>query len=79
MKNLIKSIVLTALLVYFMSRTESQKVIFFPFLLCSIAMMGKSFGLILGKEPIAVFFDKVFKGSFLLFWFGFLLATDYIP
>ena len=78
MKDLIKSIVLTALLVYFMSKSESQKVIFLPFLFCSIAMLGKSIGLILGKEPIAVFFDKVFKGSFLLFWFGFLLAAGYI-
>ena len=78
MKDLIKSIVLTALLIYFMSRTESQKVIFLPFLFCNIAMLGKSIGLILGKEPAAAFFDKVFKGSFLLFWFGFLLVAGYI-
>ena len=78
MKDLIKSIVLTALLIYFMSKSKSQNVIFLPFLFCSIAMLGKSIGLILGKERVAAFFDKVFKGSFLLFWFGFLLVAGYI-
>lgn len=41
-------------------------------------MAGKSLGIILNKEKIAVLFDKLFKAGFFLFWFGFLAVADYI-
>lgn len=76
--RLISSIFITALLVYFMIKTTSPKIIFVPFLICSLSMAGKSLGIILNKEKIAVLFDKLFKAGFFLFWFGFLAVADYI-
>ncbi len=61
-----------------MIKTTSPKIIFVPFLICSIAMIGKSIGLILDKRKCATVFDKIFKGGFLLFWFGFLFVACYI-
>ncbi len=76
--KLISSIFITALLIYFMIKTTSPKIIFVPFLICSLSMAGKSLGIILNKEKIAVLFDKLFKAGFFLFWFGFLAVADYI-
>lgn len=76
--RMISSIFITALLVYFMIKSTSPKIIFVPFLICSLSMTGKSLGLILNKEKIAVLFDKLFKAGFFLFWFGFLIAFCYI-
>ncbi len=76
--KLISSIFITALLIYFMIKTTSPKIIFVPFLICSLSMTGKSLGFILNKEKIAVFFDKLFKAGFFLFWFGFLIVFCYI-
>lgn len=76
--RLISSIFITALLIYFMIKTTSPKIIFVPFLICSLSMAGKSLGIILNKEKIASLFDKLFKAGFFLFWFGFLAVADYI-
>ncbi len=76
--RLISSIFITVLLVYFMIKTTSPKIIFVPFLICSLSIAGKSLGIILNKEKIASLFDKLFKTGFFLFWFGFLAVADYI-
>ena len=76
--RLISSIFITALLIYFMIKTTSPKIIFVPFLICSLSMTGKILGLILNREKIAFIFDKLFKAGFFLFWFGFLAVADYI-
>lgn len=77
-RKLITSIIATILLIYFMLKTTSPKIIFVPFLICSIAMAAKSISLLLGKQKIATIFDYVFKAGFFLFWFGFLIGASYI-
>lgn len=76
--KLISSIFITALLIYFMIKTTSPKIIFVPFLICSISMAGKILSLILNKERLALLFDKLFKTGFFLFWFGFLAFACYV-
>ncbi len=77
-RNLITSIFTTILLIYFMLKTTSPKIIFIPFLICSIAMAIKSISLLAGWNKIATVFDYIFKGGFFLFWFGFLIGASYI-
>ena len=61
--RLISSIFITALLIYFMIKTTSPKIIFVPFLVCSLSMAGKSLGIILNKEKIASLFDDMHPKS----------------
>lgn len=77
-RKLITAITVLVLLVYFMVKTTSPIIIFVPFLFCSIASIGKKFGLLFNKKKLALFFDKLFKVSFFLFWFGFLFVACYI-
>lgn len=77
-RKLVTAIIVLILLVYFVSRTASSKIIFVPFLFCSIASIGKNFGLLLNKKRLALFCDRLFKGGFFLFWFGFLIVACYI-
>jgi len=77
-RKLITAVAVLGLLVYFMCRTPSARIIFIPFLFCSIASIGKHLSLLFDKKRAALFFDRLFKGGFFLFWFGFLLAAGYI-
>ena len=77
-RKLATAIVTTVVLVYFLAKTPSPKILFIPFLLCSISSMGKNLGLLLNKKKFALFFDRLFKVSFFLFWFGFLIFACYI-
>lgn len=61
-----------------MATTTSPKIIFVPFLICSISKAGQNFALLFGKEKAAIAFHKLFSAGFLLFWFGFLAAAGYI-
>ena len=76
--RLISSIFITVLLIYFMIKTTDPKIIFVPFLICSISMTGKILSLIFNREKIAFIFDKLFKAGFFLFWFGFLTFAYYV-
>lgn len=75
--KLISSIFITILLLYFMTKTPSPKIIFVPFLICSVSMAGKNIAFILDKKKCAMLFDKLFIMGFLLFWFGFLVVAFY--
>ena len=75
LRKLMTAITVSALLVYFMCRTASPKIIFVPFLLCSMAGVGMYLGLLLNKKKFALLCDKIFKAGFFLFWFGFLFAA----
>lgn len=76
-KNLILSILVTILLLYFMAKSTSPRIIFFPFLICSISMAGKSFARILNKQKLEHIFAKLFVLGFCTFFIGFLvLAGD---
>ena len=77
-RNLISSIVSTILLLYFMVKSPSPKIIFIPFLICSLSMAGKSIARILNKEKMASFFGKIFVLGFSLFFIGFLVVAAFI-
>ena len=77
-RNLILSVFITGLLLYFMCKSPGPKIIFVPFLICSLSLAGKSIAQILRKEKWVTAFHKLFILGFLLFWFGFLAAAAFI-
>ena len=76
--NLFASLGATAVLLYILTSAPSPKIVLLPFLICSLAMAGKSIAQILGKDKLANVFHKIFVAGFLLFWFGFLAVAGYI-
>ena len=76
-KKLISSIMATMLLLYFMVKSPSPKIIFIPFLICSIAAAGKSIARIMNKEKMEYISGKLFVVGFLLFFVGFLVVAGY--
>ena len=74
---LVTSVFATIILIYFMIKTPSPKIIFVPFLICGISMIGKTICLLMDKKKYATIFDKTFIISFLLFWFGFIIMWCY--
>ena len=76
--RLISAVFITVVLLYFMINTPSPKIIFIPFLICSIAMAVKYAALILHMPHFAKLCDKLFAAGFFLFWFGFLAVAGYI-
>jgi hypothetical protein len=77
-RKLITAVIALVILVYFVVQTTSPKIIFAPFLICSIASIGKNLGLLFHKMKIAWVFDRVFKIVFFLSWFAFLVVVFYI-
>ena len=77
-RKLIKAVIALVILVYFVVRTTSPKIIFVPFIICCIASIGKNLGMLFNKKELALFFDKFFKVVFFLSWFTFLIAVCYI-
>lgn len=79
-KKLIASVFITVLLFYFMFKTPgvNSKIIFVPFWICSITMVGKQIALLLGKQKLAVVFSKLYTIEFLLFLFGFLSVAVFL-
>lgn len=75
--GLISSIFITIVLLNIMFKTPSPKIIFVPFLICSITMAGKNLSLLLGKNKLGILFSKLYAVGFLLFWFGFLVFAAY--
>lgn len=76
--NLLASLWAVGIVLYVMGKTTNPKIVLVPFLICALAMAGKSIAQLAGKETIAAVFHKVFVASFLLFWFGFLAVAGYI-
>ncbi len=79
-KKLISSLFITLLLLYFIFKALglNSKIIFVPFWICSITMVGKQIALLLRKQKLAVIFSKLFTVGFLLFWFGFLSVAVFL-
>lgn len=84
-RKLAAGVITLALLVYLMAHSVSPKIIFVPFLFCSLASVGKNAALLLSKNGNTQFFerfaqicDRMFKIGFFLFWFGFLIVGDCI-
>ncbi|MBQ1187653.1 MAG: hypothetical protein IIX62_01060 [Peptococcaceae bacterium] len=76
--RLISAIFITLLLLYFMIITPSPKIIFMPFVICSIAMCVKYAALLLHMPHFARLCDRLFAAGFFIFWFGFLAVAGYI-
>lgn len=76
--KLISSLSITVLLLYFIINTSSSKIIFIPFLICSIAMTGKHISLFFNNSKLANLFSKMFTIGFLAFLAGFLIFVLYI-
>lgn len=77
-RQLVKSVITLMILLYFVLRTTSPKIIFVPFIICCIASIGKNLGMLFNKTKIALIFDKLFKVVFFLSWFIFLIVACYI-
>lgn len=77
-RNFIVPLLVTGLLAYFMYKSVSPKIIFVPFLICSLSLAGKSLAQMMRKEKWASVFHKLFILGFLLFWFGFLAVAAFI-
>lgn len=77
-RKLITSIMVTVTLLYFMAKSPSPKIIFIPFLICGVSMVGKSIAQILDKKKLEFIFGKIFVFGFLLFFIGFLALAGYI-
>ena len=76
-KNLITSLLATVLLLHFMIKSPNPKIIFIPFLICSLSMVGKSIARIMNKEKMEFIFGKIFTLGFLVFFIGFLIFAGY--
>lgn len=77
-KRMLTSICATVILTYFMIKTPSPKIIFLPFLICSISMAVGNLFLLLEKEKWAEMCHKIYAIGFFLFIFGFLLVAAYV-
>ena len=76
--RLISSILIVMVLLYFMTKTTSPKIVFVPFLISGISMAGLNAARMLDRENYAILFHKLFISGLLLFWFGFLILGSYI-
>lgn len=76
--NLFASLGAAAVLLYILTSAPGPQIILLPFLICSLAMAGKSIAQILGKDKLVNVFHKIFVAGFLLFWFGFLVVAGYL-
>lgn len=77
-KKLVSLIFITILLLYFMIKTPSPKIIFIPFLLCSLSCICKYVLLLIDNYKYISIFDIIYNVSFFMYWFGFLIFADYI-
>ena len=60
-RRLIKAAIALVILVYFVVRTTSPKIIFAPFIVCCVASIGKSLGILFNKKEIALFLKSCFS------------------
>lgn len=54
------------------------RIILIPFLIASLATLGKLCSLYFKNINWTIFFHKLYTIGFLIFWFGFLIVADYI-
>lgn len=76
--KLISSIMITILLIWFLIITSNNKLIFIPFIVCSISSIGKNIFIILENSNYIKIFNKIYYIGFLLFWFDFLIYATYL-
>lgn len=76
--KLIRSFLITLVLVILFFNTSNGKLILIPFIICSIALLLKDLFIIFNKEKYLKIFDKLYIIGFFIFWFGFLIYFDYL-
>lgn len=60
------------LVILYKNQDLISRMMLFPFLLCSLFIIGKNICLLMDKKRASVLFSKLFASSFFLFWFGML-------
>lgn len=72
------SIIIIILWLMINSNDKFTKIILIPFLIASLATLGKLCSLYFKNINWTIFFHKLYTIGFLIFWFGFLIVADYI-
>lgn len=77
-RNIITSLVATFILMWAFFKNELWgKIIIIPFLICSISFLIQNIALLFNKEKISNVFKYIFRVSFFVYVFGFLLYMVY--
>lgn len=76
--NIIRSLIFIFILVLLLlNNTGLTRLMILPFIICGLAVMGKNICFLLEKNNYANFFSLLYKISFFVFYFGFLLFGSY--
>ena len=76
--NIIRSLIFIFILVILLlNNTGLTRLMILPFIICGLAVMGKNICFLLEKNNYANFFSLLYKISFFVFYFGFLLFGSY--
>ena len=80
MKKLTSSIAVIVVLSYVLFKTEDTltRIVVIPFLTFGLAYFLQGLFRVLRKEKLAAVMGKVYVIAFAVYWFGFLIAWDYI-
>ena len=76
--RVIRPLLITILLIFLFVKTQNGKLVLLPFLVCSFASLGKNMAVAIEKPNSSKIFDKIFIGSFSVFWFGILIYWCYV-
>lgn len=77
--QLVVSIFITCVLgSLFFKGNVTTRIIMLPFLVCVIAIVGRSVCYMIDKLQYDGIFKKIYIVSFLVYWFGFLIYFDYV-
>ena len=77
-RNIIAILITIIILIFaFCKNTTFIKLILLPFLICSLAKLGENIFFLCGKDSIAIRCQYIFRISFFLYIYGFLIYTDY--
>ena len=78
-RQIVVSVIATTVLIWASFKNNFLiKILISPFLICSIAVFFENLFLLLNKEKLANSFRYIYRASFFLFWFGFLIIYDFI-
>ncbi len=77
-REIIVSLTAFSILIWAFSKNQILgKIIIIPFLICSLAIFFKNIFLLLNKEKISNVFKIIFRISFFIYVFGFLIYSVY--
>lgn len=77
-RKIITALITTIILSWAFFQNELwAKIIIIPFLICSLSFLGENLALLFNKEKTVNIFKYVFRVSFFVYAFGFLLYMTY--